>query len=182
MYGGSYSPPSYTRFLQAAQQAYQNAAAETNSQESPTTSQLRTYGEKKYGEKTPVNVLDTLGVPNDGSRLSWPVGLQILPPAAETSAMRQQIDALALEVATQAANKELNAGTLQETIREVNKLQGLLFENGSRIPALTSFQQADQFLTRLKDGLSGLRSASAGVTPGKPAAPTGSAPYSPLSH
>jgi hypothetical protein len=173
-YYGNYSPP-YTYYQQRAQQTLMEAMAATNSQNNPSVSQMRTYGESKS-----VNVLDTLGVPNDGNQIRWPIGLTILPPAAQTKALRERIDALAAEVATQAANHQLNSGTLQEANKEINKLHGLLFENRFKIPALATYNEADHFLNQLKTGLKNLPSAaSASTLRGNPSAGQGSLPYSP---
>src|SRR5438445_8728759 len=49
--------------------------------------------EKPAGDSS--NVLTAFGVPNQEGRIEWPLGLRVLPPAAETNALRVQIDTLA---------------------------------------------------------------------------------------
>jgi len=109
-------------------------------------------------DKSATSLLDALGVPNDGSRLTWPLGLRILPPAPETQTLRRQIDGLVRLLAQQAASGQVSSSTIQEASRAVDQLHARLRDRKDSLPtSANTFHEADHFLTQLEHGLKALR-------------------------
>jgi hypothetical protein len=139
MYGGGYgSGAGMGNYglanLQAGQQAYAN----------PST--------------TTTNVYDALGVPNNGRQLTWPLGLRILPPAAETEALRRQLDALLPSLGQPRTDGGASSSALEEANRVVDQLQARLRtqKDGGGMAAHT-YTEAERFLQQLKQGLKAIR-------------------------
>jgi hypothetical protein len=104
-------------------------------------------------------LLDTLGLPQEGGRLSWPLGLRILAPGPDTQALRQQIDALLqMAAAQQAAGGKVSPSTLQELNAAADRLQALLARAADRRVLPEAVQsEADQFLRKLRDAVKAMR-------------------------
>jgi hypothetical protein len=98
-------------------------------------------------------VLDALGVPNEDGKLSWPLGLRILPPQAESRPLRQQIDALLGLAASQALSGQANPRIVASAGRAVDQLHQLLRSKRELIPSAHSYEEADSFLKKLAKGM-----------------------------
>jgi hypothetical protein len=113
---------------------------------------------KQQDKRASFNLFDALGVPNDGSRLTWPLGLRILPPATESQTRLRQIDALVQLMAKQAtAGGQVSANTLQEARRAAEQLHALLRDRKDALTSANTFNEADRFLTQLERGLKALQ-------------------------
>jgi hypothetical protein len=108
---------------------------------------------ERPSDSRPVSVLDTLGVPVKEGRLDWPLGLRILPPSAETAALRQQIEALLQAAASQSVAGHVRSGTLVKAALAVDRLHRLLRRERAAITSTYTYLEADRFLTRLASGL-----------------------------
>jgi hypothetical protein len=111
-----------------------------------------TTGEPQQGAEK-VTALDLLGVPTQDGRLSWPLALRILPPDEETRALRNQIDALVQEAATQASKDQVKPSIREEAIRAIGQLHELLRKKKNAITASYTYDEADRFLDQLAKGL-----------------------------
>jgi hypothetical protein len=111
------------------------------------------------------NYLDALGLPNDGGRLSWPVGLRIVPPANEINPVREQV-----EVAALLAGRELVRGDkadrriLDQATRDVRWLRWLVMDSEGKVP-YQSIEQSVQFLNKVDKGLKLAKDAEAPAYP-----------------
>jgi hypothetical protein len=95
-------------------------------------------------------VLTAAGVPNDGGRLQWPVGLRVVGgPAGDE--LRQQIDALLQYGAEQTHAGPVSPHLTQELARSVGALRKLLRRDREErfSLALTSYEDAERFLAKL---------------------------------
>jgi hypothetical protein len=112
-------------------------------------------------------VLTAAGVPNDGGRLEWPVGLRVVGgPAGDE--LRQQIADLLQQGAGQTQAGSAKPQTAQELARSVQALRKLLLrDRDERFSlALTTYQEAERFLDRL-DRAGKLLEAEGGTAGGK---------------
>jgi len=94
------------------------------------------------------NLLDTMGVANAGGRLSWPLGLRILPSGEKAEELRRQIDGLL----RQSANGPAAPRLLEATGTAVDELHGLLRQKAAYLTRYT-YDEADRFLRKLANGL-----------------------------
>jgi hypothetical protein len=95
-------------------------------------------------------VLTAGGVPNDGGRLRWPLGLRALGgPAGDE--LRQQIDALFQLEAEQTQAGPVNPHLAQELARSLGELRKLLLRDRDERASLaaTSYEDAEHFLAKL---------------------------------
>jgi hypothetical protein len=90
--------------------------------------------------------LDALGLPNDGTHISWPLGLRALAPGPEVRQIRAQIDALI----TQAISSGGNERTAEQINGAVARLRYLLSNKGQFL-ARTTYLEALHFLDGLDD-------------------------------
>lgn len=111
--------------------------------------------EKACKPRDPANVLDIFGVPHDGDRLRWPVGLKVLPPGEQTGVLLAQIDSLALLAARETVRERgVNPVVLERARRSVEKLKRLFHEKGDALPvAQETRDEARRFLRDLGAGL-----------------------------
>jgi hypothetical protein len=116
-----------------------------------------TYSQRQTAQMETSHVLDTLGVPTKDGKVTWPLGLRILPPDEETKTLRLQIDALVQRAAERAAEGRPDSRALEEVRRAVDELRGLLHKKKDAFPAPYTYTEADRFLTRLVDGLKTLQ-------------------------
>jgi len=96
-------------------------------------------------------LLRAAGVPNEGGQVLWPVALHVLPNP-HTAELCQQIDALLQEMAIQSASGSVSPRFNEELASAVDSLRKLLLrdrEERFSLPA-TTYDQADQFLARIK--------------------------------
>jgi plastocyanin len=96
-------------------------------------------------------VLAASGVPNDGGRLRWPVGLRVVGgPAADK--LRQQVETLFQQEAGQAQTGPVNPHLAQEAARSVDALRQLLLRDREErfSVALTTYEDAEHFLVKLE--------------------------------
>jgi hypothetical protein len=118
-------------------------------------------GASPYGVQTAktssMDLLDAMGVPQADGRLSWPLGLRILPPAPKATALRNQIDALLGMAARQSAEGRVSPNLFREAGNAVNELHGLLRTRKDAIAASSTYNEADRFLDKLVKGLELLR-------------------------
>jgi hypothetical protein len=113
-------------------------------------------------------IFDLLGLPNTGGRLDWALGLKVLPPALETQALRQQIEAELLAAGYQALGGSLNREVLQKIHDQVERLRKLLNENETKF-AQTTAVQARQFLDKLEAAPKTLEQLSSAYAASQPA-------------
>jgi hypothetical protein len=95
------------------------------------------------------NVLSALGVASTDGRLSWPLGVRILPGDGKAEALRNQIDTLLTTAAKQSARGQIRPALLQELGSAVNELHGLLRKKKDDFASATTYEEAHQFLTKL---------------------------------
>jgi hypothetical protein len=101
-------------------------------------------------DKSLSRVLTAIGVPNDGGRLLWPLGLRALRGGA-TDEMRRQIDALFQAEAEQTQTGPVNPQLAKELARSLDALRTFLRrdrEERFSLP-LTLYEDAESFLARL---------------------------------
>src|SRR5262249_27653438 len=95
-------------------------------------------------------ILTASGVPNDGGRVTWPLGLCLLG-SEEDEALRQQAEALFEVAARQAQLGQVNPRLTRELTQAVSDLQARLRQNNDRNPLPRGvFDEAERFLNRLK--------------------------------
>jgi plastocyanin len=95
-------------------------------------------------------VLAAAGVPNDGGRLQWPVGLRVVGGAA-ADGLRQQIDVLFEEESRQTQAGPVNPHLAQELTRSLGALRKLLRRDREErfgLP-LATYEDAERFLDKL---------------------------------
>jgi hypothetical protein len=172
--GNGYSPNGYSSYMTAnygypsAGTIVGGATLRTSSAYSPGTSSPAAGGgsagasgnvQPGAGTEQAPSLPAAGGLPSQAPQLSWPLGLRILPPAPETQALRQQIDALLQSAAAQQAkNGRVNPRVVQELNATVGKLQVLLRRDDERrtLP-LEVHNEAERFLKKLKDALKTLQ-------------------------
>ncbi len=99
---------------------------------------------------------DTLGVPTSGGRLSWPLGLRVLPPTAV--ALRRQIDGIVQLAAAPSANGQLSPGAVELATDAAEQLRSMLrLKQGSPVMAESTYRDATEFLDRLEVSLLALK-------------------------
>jgi plastocyanin len=102
-------------------------------------------------EKSWSSLLTASGVPNENGQLRWPLGLRILA-APETDELREQIDALFHEAASQAAGGPVSSPLIQEMGEAVRKFRRLLLKDKAErfgMP-LAVYNESERFLNRLE--------------------------------
>jgi hypothetical protein len=99
------------------------------------------------------SALDTLGVPTEAGRLSWPLGLRVLPPAVNSSALRRQIESV-----LRLDQGQMSAGAADAAALATDQLRTLLHQQRERgvLPGRT-IRDAAEFLDRLEVSLTALR-------------------------
>jgi hypothetical protein len=101
-------------------------------------------------DKSLSRVLTATGVPNDGGRLLWPVGLRVLRGGA-TDEMRRQIEALLQLEAVQTHTGPVNRQLAKELAESIDVLRTVLLRDRQErfsLP-LTLYEDAESFLVRL---------------------------------
>jgi hypothetical protein len=104
--------------------------------------------EPAQGAGNSPNWLDALGLPNDGGRLSWPLGLRVLAPAQEVQQERLHIEGLLQRAALQATSGSVACSVLKEMDRAVVRLRGMLQARGDGLAEATQ-SEARRFLGQL---------------------------------
>jgi hypothetical protein len=109
-----------------------------------------TGSETPSGGNSLNQVLTAAGVPNNGGRLLWPIGLRVVggPVGGE---LRDQIDALFQYGAWQTMTGPVSPHLTQELARSVDALRRLLRRDREErfSLALTSYEDAERFLAKL---------------------------------
>ncbi len=138
-YGGLQgSMPGYASMEKGAPSSSQGSPAE-----SPPVSKEMSFS----------SLLTASGVPNENGQLRWPLGLRILA-AQETDALREQVNVLFHEAASQAAGGSVNAHLIQELDHAVNRLRTLLLKDKTErlgMP-LAVYNESERFLNQLEHG------------------------------
>ena len=95
-------------------------------------------------------VLTAAGVPNDGGRLRWPLGLRVVG-GQEAGELREQIEALFQYGAEQTQAGPVSPHLVQELARSVGALRQLLRRDREErfSLALTTYEDAERFLGKL---------------------------------
>jgi hypothetical protein len=95
-------------------------------------------------------VLTAAGVPNDGGRLRWPVGVRVVG-GLEADELRQQIEALFQYGGEQTQAGPVSPHLVQELARSVAALRQLLRRDREErfSLALTTYEDAERFLAKL---------------------------------
>jgi hypothetical protein len=97
-------------------------------------------------------VLDDLGLTNTDGRISWPLGLRVLPPGPDVQKVRQNLDVLL----AQAASGTGDARTLDQISDGVVYLRALLADKGQML-ARNTVLEAQRFLDRLDQAVKQLK-------------------------
>lgn len=109
------------------------------------------------------SLLTAAGVPNDNGQLRWPLGLRILA-APETDKLREQIDALFEEAASQTAGGPVSSPLIQQTVEAVMTFRRLLLKDKAvrfGMP-LTVYNESERFLNQLEYAAQVLKSGLQG--------------------
>jgi hypothetical protein len=99
-----------------------------------------------------VTALDAYGLPNDNGSLAWPLGLRILPPAAESSLLLRQINVLLPSVAAQSLSSTVDKHQLRNLSRSLERLHGLLAARSTDLPHFTA-AEAQRFLQQVDEAV-----------------------------
>jgi hypothetical protein len=126
-------------------QDYSSSAA--NSYQPYAPASLMAYNQQASSASRPGSALESFGVPFEGGKPAWPLGLRILAPAAETDALRRQVDAL-MGLTTAQPDGRLPSDAVQEASRALARLRTLLAAQQEGMAAAT-YEQADRFLKKL---------------------------------
>src|SRR5262245_21623211 len=110
------------------------------------------YGQSAGGQAASIAASTLFGVPAQAGQLQWPLGLLTLPPAAETKALRQQLDLVLPFVATQAAAGQVNRAFIDEGLEAVRAFRQLLRPCEGAMADVT-YTDAMRFLDRAERGL-----------------------------
>jgi hypothetical protein len=138
-YGGAMSAPS-----NGAQGGQYGAGSPENGPDSGARAEATAKG------KSLSLVLTAAGVPNDGGRPQWPLGLRVVGgPAGDD--LRQQIDALLQYGAEQTQAGPVSPHLVQELARSVGALRKLILRDREERfgLALTTYEDAERFLAKL---------------------------------
>jgi hypothetical protein len=100
------------------------------------------------------SALDSLGLPNAAGRLTWPLGLRVLPP--EATPLRHQIDNLLTRAANVRANGQVDETAVSDLNKSIGRLWELLASKDGVLPANTA-SEARQFLRGLDEAVKGLQ-------------------------
>jgi hypothetical protein len=119
---------------------------------------------------TGANLLDTLGLPNEGGQLAWPLALRVMAPAQEVQQVRAQVDGLLQLAALQAGSSSVAPGVLKEMDQAVARLRHFLRTNADGLPEATQ-TDARRFLTRLSRAVRTLPSFGSSGATGTPPSP-----------
>jgi hypothetical protein len=97
--------------------------------------------------------LDRLaGLTRADGNLDWPLGLRVLPPAAETDRLRQQIATEVLGIVDRAAQGKADPAAVRQASRDIHQLKRLLNERALRVPLTEhALTQARRFLQNLDE-------------------------------
>jgi hypothetical protein len=94
--------------------------------------------------------IDSFGLPHEADALSWPLGLRILPPAAKSQALRQEVNAQVRLAAAQAATGQVRSDTVEAATNATGQLRDLLRgKKDSAGMAEQTVRDAEQFLDRI---------------------------------
>jgi hypothetical protein len=97
-------------------------------------------------------ILTASGVPNDGGRLQWPLGLRLLG-SPDSDRLRRKAEALFQVAAIQGQSGQINPRFTQEIVQTVEELRRQFQVVNDRITlARTTSEEAELFLNRLKTG------------------------------
>jgi hypothetical protein len=102
-------------------------------------------------EKSWSSLLTATGLPNENDQLRWPLGLRILA-APETDELREQIDALFHEAASQTASGPVSSRLIQEMNDAVKKFRRLLLKDKAErfgMPVAV-YNESERFLNQLE--------------------------------
>jgi hypothetical protein len=92
----------------------------------------------------------------DGS-LAWPLGLRVLPPAAETDRLRQKISTEVLGTVNSAEEGKAARAAVQQVTHDIHRIEALLNERAGDVPLTDqAMSDARRFLHSLKDRLKSL--------------------------
>jgi hypothetical protein len=90
--------------------------------------------------------------------LAWPLGLEILPPALETKALRDQIDKVSDTLLEELQAGRSSPSLVSQLKEDVDELQALMRERGDFLPVSDqAIEQASHFLHRLRAAVQDLR-------------------------
>jgi hypothetical protein len=93
--------------------------------------------------------LSAVGLPANGTRLAWPLGLRLLSPASQSRPLMWRIDRLVSEAAGQASrHRQVEPRVQAEMIAAVDQFRDLLGAHGSMLDD-AKFNEADRFLQAL---------------------------------
>ena len=106
--------------------------------------------------------LDRLaGLTNAEGKLAWPLGLRVLPPAAETDPLRDKISTEVLETLDRAEDGKASRASVQQVARDINHFEALLNERAGDVPLTDqAVSDARRFLRNLKERITSLPTQS----------------------
>jgi hypothetical protein len=142
MYAGGNSMPAYSGGYGNASQSYSGSAAAGAGQASMTATSLGAS-----------NVLDAMGVANQGGQISWPCELRVMGPS-EVTDLRKQVEGLMKMASMQATQGQVNPRIVEAARKAVDRLDVLLLRDRERGGlGMTSYKDSKRFLDQLKEGL-----------------------------
>jgi plastocyanin len=100
----------------------------------------------------PSRLLKAIGLPTEDGHLRWPLPLRVMAsPATEERQLREQIDALFEEVASEAARGEVKPFLLDEMHDAVKEFRALVFRDrpDRLVFSQAEWQDSDRFLHKL---------------------------------
>jgi hypothetical protein len=92
------------------------------------------------------------GLPADHGRVKWPLGLQVLRPSGEATALREQFELVLYYVANEAANGKVNPVLNDIGLETVRKLRQLVKSRKETMRA-AAYAEATRFLDRAEGSL-----------------------------
>jgi hypothetical protein len=94
----------------------------------------------------------------DRTGLAWPLALEILPPALETKALRDQIDQVSDALFQGSGYGKPDPGLVSQLKEDVDELQALFRDRGDFLPVSDeALRDANRFLHRLRAAVLDLR-------------------------
>ena len=102
-------------------------------------------------------LINALGLPVAGGRMSWPLGLRVLTPATKAEALRRQLDGI-IQLAASSNNGQLTPGAFELATDAAAQLRSMLRQKqGSAAMAESTYRDATDFLDRLEVALLALK-------------------------
>jgi hypothetical protein len=136
--------------------SYGGDYSSNKNQNQPDTKTKTTPTQSSLTSPDTGKVLTALGVPNNDGQLAYPLGLQVLQPAAENTKLLDQIETLLQLAVSQEIKGQVNANVILEASAAVDRLQTMLKGRQSNMMA-NNYQEAQQYIDKLRHALKDLQ-------------------------